>query len=282
MAQARTSAAGQKPLTVNKTAKLRKRIVPGQVPVDPPVRVERPAAVTRAEPRIEPQASAVPPLEGPEMPSVPSRSWGVAQAGSKTARQGIAGASAWLRAIRAGLWARDPDMRRNRMLAAAAAILLVVSAGLGVTVLGGTQAGTESLTGEDRQPQQASGTKDEASAEAQTVAMAQAPVAPPPEPAIVLKDPAIRHFAQVMLDALRSPVAPMPVPQGPGAAARMAEANPLYRMVAEATAEGQSEAYIDRMLELAHQRGQISVPSRLILEDGRLDTRTLIELFRGG
>ncbi|UWQ57536.1 hypothetical protein K3722_13545 [Leisingera caerulea] len=69
---------------------------------------------------------------------------------------------------------------------------------------------------------------------------------------------------------------------GPAAAATApAEGTALSKMVMTAAAQGQSEAYIDQMVNGAYARQEITVPASLIRADGRVDTATLLALFVG-
>ncbi|WP_291727685.1 hypothetical protein [Leisingera sp. F5] len=65
------------------------------------------------------------------------------------------------------------------------------------------------------------------------------------------------------------------------AAAAPAEGTALYKMVLTAAAQGQSEAYIDQLVNGAYERKEITVPASLIGADGRVDTATLLALFVG-
>lgn len=65
------------------------------------------------------------------------------------------------------------------------------------------------------------------------------------------------------------------------AAAAPAEGTALFKMVMTAAAQGQSEAYIDQMVNGAYARQEITVPASLIGADGRVDTATLMALFVG-
>ncbi|NIZ14087.1 hypothetical protein [Phaeobacter sp. HF9A] len=53
----------------------------------------------------------------------------------------------------------------------------------------------------------------------------------------------------------------------------------LLRMVMTAHEQGQSDAYIDRLLNDAYSRQAITVPAGLIGADGRVDTATILSLF---
>jgi len=55
----------------------------------------------------------------------------------------------------------------------------------------------------------------------------------------------------------------------------------LYGMVLQAVQQGQSKAYIDRLLNEAYVERRIEVPLALILANGRVDTNTILAAFVG-
>ncbi|MCG7621825.1 hypothetical protein [Epibacterium sp. Ofav1-8] len=90
----------------------------------------------------------------------------------------------------------------------------------------------------------------------------------------------IAKMTQGTLAALRSGAAsPATAPAAPATAAETASVSALYQMVMTAHAQGQSEAYIDQLLNDAHARQQITVPEGLIGADGRVDTSTILSLL---
>ncbi|MCG7627186.1 hypothetical protein MHM88_05165 [Epibacterium sp. MM17-32] len=90
----------------------------------------------------------------------------------------------------------------------------------------------------------------------------------------------IAKMTQGTLAALRSGAAsPAAAPAAPATAAETASVSALYQMVMTAHAQGQSEAYIDQLLNDAHARQQITVPEGLIGADGRVDTATILSLL---
>jgi len=90
----------------------------------------------------------------------------------------------------------------------------------------------------------------------------------------------IAKMTQGTLAALRSGAAsPATAPAAPATAAETASVSALYQMVMTAHAQGQSEAYIDQLLNDAHARQQITVPEGLIGADGRVDTATILSLL---
>lgn len=62
----------------------------------------------------------------------------------------------------------------------------------------------------------------------------------------------------------------------PGAAPAAQPANGLQALVAQALREGQSDAYIDALVNEAAGRGAITVPKALVTNDGRVDTATIL------
>ncbi|WP_241479047.1 hypothetical protein [Leisingera sp. ANG-M1] len=94
------------------------------------------------------------------------------------------------------------------------------------------------------------------------------------------EDALVARITAGTLAALRSKQAE------PGAAAEAApavsaESTALFKMVMTAAAQGQSEAYIDQLVNGAYERQEITVPASLIGADGRVDTATLLALFVG-
>jgi len=59
-------------------------------------------------------------------------------------------------------------------------------------------------------------------------------------------------------------------------AAAAPAASGLQALVAQALREGQSDAYIDAIVNEAAGRGQITVPKALVTNDGRVDTATIL------
>lgn len=95
------------------------------------------------------------------------------------------------------------------------------------------------------------------------------------------EDALVARITAGTLAALRSKQAE-PGPAAPAAApAAPAEGTALFRMVMTAAAQGQSEAYIDQMVNGAYARREITVPASLIDASGRVDTATLLALFVG-
>ncbi|QDI74975.1 hypothetical protein [Leisingera aquaemixtae] len=95
------------------------------------------------------------------------------------------------------------------------------------------------------------------------------------------EDALVARITAGTLAALRSKQAE-PGPATPAAAAAApAEGTALFKMVMTAAAQGQSEAYIDQMVNGAYARREITVPASLIDAGGRVDTATLLALFVG-
>ncbi|WP_241482200.1 hypothetical protein [Leisingera sp. ANG-Vp] len=93
------------------------------------------------------------------------------------------------------------------------------------------------------------------------------------------EDELVARITAGTLAALRSkqtlPEAAAEAPAAP------AEGTALFKMVMTAAAQGQSEAYIDQLVNGAYERQEITVPASLIGADGRVDTATLLALFVG-
>lgn len=90
----------------------------------------------------------------------------------------------------------------------------------------------------------------------------------------------VARITEGTLAALRSKQAAgsaAPAPAQPAAV----DGSALYKMVRSAAAQGQSEAYIDQLVNSAYERGEITVPAGLIGAGGRVDTATLLALFTG-
>lgn len=94
------------------------------------------------------------------------------------------------------------------------------------------------------------------------------------------EDALVARITAGTLAALRSKQGE-PGTAAPAAAADPAESTALFKMVMTAAAQGQSEAYIDQMVNGAYERQEITVPASLIRADGRVDTATLLALFVG-
>ncbi|SHM68850.1 hypothetical protein SAMN05443432_11216 [Roseovarius litoreus] len=286
MAQVQRSAEARKPLTVNKSAIVRKRVVAESLPgADIPF-VDRSAVMGHEEGKAP----------EPSTPLFPARSEPVdaSVARAETDSQTRADKSKRRVGLRLGqrfapllALAPEPDQQRRLALGAAAAVLLVVSGALALTVTGDRNtAQTASASVPEASPAPMP-TQNPVAATAQTppeeaLARAAPETTPSAAPVMPAETDVVSQFAQTALAALRSPGASAAQPAAPDAAARMAENNRLYRMVAEAISQGQSDAYIDRLLNLAHQRGEITVPPGLIKPDGTVDTKTVIALFAGG
>ena len=286
MAQVQRSAEARKPLTVNKSAIVRKRVVAGSLQgADIPF-VDRSAVMAHEE-------GTAP---DPSTPLFPSRSEAVDASVARTEMDIPTRADTSKGRVDLRMGQRfapllslvpEPDLQRRLMLGAAAAVLLVVSGVLALTVIGDrntAQLATASVPEASPAPMPAQNPVA-ASAQAppeEALARAAPETAPSVAPVMPAENDVVGQFAQTALAALRSPGASSVQPAAPDAAARMAENNRLYRMVAEAISQGQSDAYIDRLLNLAHQRGEITVPPGLIKPDGTVNTKTVIALFAGG
>lgn len=95
------------------------------------------------------------------------------------------------------------------------------------------------------------------------------------------EDALVARITAGTLAALRSKQGEPGTAAPAAAAADPAESTALFKMVMTAAAQGQSEAYIDQMVNGAYERQEITVPASLIRADGRVDTATLLALFVG-
>ena len=82
-------------------------------------------------------------------------------------------------------------------------------------------------------------------------------------------DPLVQSM-QAAVDPGVSAQAPRPEPAAPKAASG------LEGMVIEALGQGQSESYIDALVNDAAQKGRVEVPSALVTPEGRVDTAVLL------
>ena len=112
-----------------------------------------------------------------------------------------------------------------------------------------------------------------------------ADIRPEPRPATEPATP----FATVAPAEVQAP-APLPDP------ARVLSAQPapalseppaqaasdLERLIVNALTQGQSEAYIDALVNDAARKGAVEVPETLITEDGRVDTTSLLMVLSAG
>lgn len=58
-----------------------------------------------------------------------------------------------------------------------------------------------------------------------------------------------------------------------------ASASELERMIINALAQGQSEAYIDALVNDAARKGKVDVPATLVTADGKVDTNSLLAVL---
>ncbi len=298
MAQAQRSAVTRKPLTVKKSATVRRRIVAGHVSGVEMPSAERMAVMPdpdRDAPEapqtqfaVDVEAAAAAPaalrqrLDGLLRAATAGAEAG-AEIGAETGTRAIARSRARLAPLLA--LAFDPDARRKLLLGVAAVLLLVVSGGLAFAVFGERTTAQTAVAALPVAPALPAPPQDPNGVAAPSpVADGLAISAPAPSAGQGMhpEGDVVSQYAQAALAALRNPGAASMPPPAPDAVARMAENNRLYRMVAEAISQGQSEDYIDRMVNLAHQRGEITVPPALIKADGTVDTKTVVALFAGG
>jgi len=294
MAQAQRSAVTRKPLTVKKSATVRRRIVAGHVSGVEMPSAERMAVMPDPD-RDAPEApqtqfavdveveAAAPAALRQRLDGLLRAATAGAEVGAKTGTRAIARSRARLAPLL--VQAFDPDARRKLLLGVAAVLLLVVSGGLAFAVFGERTTAQTAVAALPVAPALPVPPQDPSGVAAPVpVADGLAISAPAPSAGQGMhpEGDVVSQYAQAALAALRNPGAASMPPPAPDAAARMAENNRLYRMVAEAISQGQSEDYIDRMVNLAHQRGEITVPPALIKADGTVDTQTVVALFAGG
>ena len=131
----------------------------------------------------------------------------------------------------------------------------------------------------------------------QPVGTAPVPVAdaaiatvPPENTSNTAADDIVARMTAGTLAALRSqpasPAASAPPETGTAAdptagTAANTESSALYALVLKAVNQGQSEAYVDQLLNEALRAGEISVPQALIRKDGSVDTATILAVFTG-
>lgn len=87
-------------------------------------------------------------------------------------------------------------------------------------------------------------------------------------PATAAPDPAIEQMSIAALSALGN--------RGSAAGNRGATEITLQSLVTQALREGQSDAYIDALVNEAAGKGSVAVPSMLVTSEGRVDTAVLL------
>lgn len=166
------------------------------------------------------------------------------------------------------------------MLVAAGAALVLV---LGVVALqfGGASEEAESTA---EAPAPVSSPVDITKVTPKPAPVEAAPVTAAPVPAAEEMTDGEKMIAKMTagtLAALRgqgnAQTAPEPTPAQ--AAADAAAVSVLYNMVVTAVSQGQSEAYIDQLVNEAYANGEIAVPAGLIGANGRVDTQSILSLF---
>ena len=85
----------------------------------------------------------------------------------------------------------------------------------------------------------------------------------------------MRQITKGTLDALRSSTGVVERQ----AAVQLEPANTLQKLVNRALEQGQSNDYIDILLNDALEKGQVKVPAALINADGKVDTPSILAMF---
>ncbi|CUH77790.1 hypothetical protein TRM7557_01585 [Tritonibacter multivorans] len=186
-----------------------------------------------------------------------------------------------------------PEQKSNRPLMVVAAVgALVVGLGVVALQMGGgsdTEAqATGSTTAADAAPVKPvtspvdiTTVKPKA---AEPVVAAAAPVAAetatPAVEEMSDSDKMIAKMTAGTLAALRGQgTADAAAPTAAQSAADEAAVSALYSMVVTAVSQGQSEGYIDQLVNDAYAKGEIAVPAGLIDGTGRVDTQSILSLF---
>lgn len=160
--------------------------------------------------------------------------------------------------------------------AAAVGIVILGLVGLGVAGSDGPQA-TASLTAtaEVGDASSAIGTVTASQTALQVTKAAETSVEP-----LSASDQMIAKMTAGTLAALRGkPASEASTPEPAATAAETAAVSALYNLVITAVSQGQSETYIDQLVNDAYANAQIAVPKGLILADGRVDTKAILALF---
>ena len=116
-------------------------------------------------------------------------------------------------------------------------------------------------------------------ASAAVAAPAPAPVSTPEAKAPSATDQLLAQMTAGTLAALRKQTEATAA--ATTAAAPAAESSALYALVLKAVSQGQSDAYVDRLLNEAHKSGEVTIPAALIRQDGSVDTATILTVFTG-
>lgn len=120
---------------------------------------------------------------------------------------------------------------------------------------------------------------------------ATAPIAPPQPPVLLTDNSSLRDMTNGVLGELGLQPPPAEAPQmrdmtanalanigrlRPGTAQPQPQPEKLQALIAQALKQGQSDSYIDALLNEAASRGEVAVPKALVTPEGRVDTATLL------
>ena len=120
---------------------------------------------------------------------------------------------------------------------------------------------------------------------------ATAPLAPPQPPVLLTDNSSLRDMTNGVLGELGLQPPPAEAPQmrdmtanalanigrvRPGTAQPQPQPEKLQALIAQALKQGQSDSYIDALLNEAASRGEVAVPKALVTPEGRVDTATLL------
>ena len=120
---------------------------------------------------------------------------------------------------------------------------------------------------------------------------ATAPLAPPQPPVLLTDNSSLRDMTNGVLGELGLQPPPAEAPQmrdmtanalanigrvRPGTTQPQPQPEKLQALIAQALKQGQSDSYIDALLNEAASRGEVAVPKALVTPEGRVDTATLL------
>lgn len=91
--------------------------------------------------------------------------------------------------------------------------------------------------------------------------------------------PALRVTPDIAASVATEPSASVASAPDPAPAPETAAATGLERLVINALAQGQSDAYIDALVNDAAAKGKVEVPQSLVTSDGRVDTSSLLAVL---
>lgn len=191
------------------------------------------------------------------------------------------------RAATAAATVRSPNGQSSKQLMtyAAAAIAVVVIGLVGLQFVGSEKVSAEAPapTPTEAPTQSAAETSEATAATASTAAApaTETAVAAQETKTLSASDQMIAKMTAGTLAALRShaTAAADDTATAAVAPADAAAVSQLYQLVISAVSQGQSEAYIDQLVNEAYANKTIAVPEGLIRADGRVDTQTILSLF---